>query len=362
MKAKDPSLPFKAGQKILSEGDPGKEMFIVEQGQVEIFRTADGEERRIGLLEQGDFFGEMSVIDDLPRGASARAATDCRVLAVDHATFDHMLREFPEVGIRMLRKISARVRELEAALEAKVAPAVRVKKTSAEGPAVRAAPAPDPPPFSALPERRAAAAAAQAAQPPEPQAPPAASVRQPLPPPPAPAASVRQPLPPPPAASVRQPLPPQPPPAASVHQPLPQQMPSSATADMPSRVVQMPPVPGPGMAPASPALPGTWKLVMLDTGANFTLPEKPEIRIGRFDQVTGIHPDIDLAEADSYKTTSRRHAKLVREGDRIFVCEEIGTANGTYVNGKRIGTGVNVPVADGDWIQFGGVKTILRGS
>ena len=123
-----------------------------------------------------------------------------------------------------------------------------------------------------------------------------------------------------------------------------------------------------GAVPAAPDAPpaapiqvaAAWTLVLLDTGATFRLPDKQDIRIGRFDSVTKTAPDVDLTEADSYKTTSRRHAKLVRHEGRVWVCEEIGTANGTYVNGKRIGTGVNTPVQDGDWLQFGGVKAILR--
>lgn len=90
------------------------------------------------------------------------------------------------------------------------------------------------------------------------------------------------------------------------------------------------------------------------------LPEGADIRVGRFDSVTGTSPEIDLTEADVYKTTSRRHAKFVNDGGRLIVKEEIGTANGTFVNGKRIATGTEVELNEGDWIQFGGVKTFLK--
>src|SRR5438552_3677060 len=72
MRSKGGSLPFSAGQTILSEGDPGKEMFVIEEGQVELFRRVAGEVKRVAVLEHGDFFGEMSVVDDLPRGALSR--------------------------------------------------------------------------------------------------------------------------------------------------------------------------------------------------------------------------------------------------------------------------------------------------
>jgi len=117
----------------------------------------------------------------------------------------------------------------------------------------------------------------------------------------------------------------------------------------------------PAAPPAAPvSVARQWTLVLLDTGVSHILPDKEDIRIGRFDSVTNTKPDVDLAEADTFKTTSRRHAKLVRQSGRVFVCEEVATANGTYVNGKRITTGVNVGLSDGDWLQFGGVKAIVK--
>jgi pSer/pThr/pTyr-binding forkhead associated (FHA) protein len=100
--------------------------------------------------------------------------------------------------------------------------------------------------------------------------------------------------------------------------------------------------------------------VLFESGTDLPLPNKSDIRVGRFDSVTNTSPDIDLTEVDSHKTTSRRHAKLMVEDGRVYVFEEIGTSNGTFVNGLRVSTGVKVEVKDGDWVQFGGVKTILR--
>lgn len=245
---------FAAGETIFQEGEPGRQMFIVEEGQVEIFRSAAGGPKKVGTLGPGDFFGEMAIIDDLPRAASARARSECRLLGIDHATFDRMLRQYPEVAIRMLRKMSARLRELEAVEEAREArPEVRVLSQQ------------NLPPVEAAP----AAAPAEAA-------------------------------------------------------------PSGA------------------------------RLVLFDTGGSLPIPDQHDIRVGRLDTVTGTRPEIDLSDIDTYKTTSRKHAKLVRENDRFFVVEEIGTANGTFVNGHRISTGAPLEVKDGDWIQFGSVKTILR--
>jgi len=111
-----------AGELIAREGETGSEMFIVEDGEVEIFKERAGREKVLSRLGPGDFFGEMAVLEGRPRSASLRAATACRLLPIDASTLDALLREYPEIAVRMLRKLSHRVRryeeEEEAAFEA----------------------------------------------------------------------------------------------------------------------------------------------------------------------------------------------------------------------------------------------------
>ena len=74
--AKKPSNPvvqFAPGEIIFSEGDVGGEMFILQTGRVEIVKLIGGEDRRLAILEKGDFFGEMSMLEEMPRNATARA-------------------------------------------------------------------------------------------------------------------------------------------------------------------------------------------------------------------------------------------------------------------------------------------------
>jgi hypothetical protein len=106
-------VSFRAGDVIVREGDAGKDMFILEDGEVEVFRHHGGTEKVLTRLEAGDFFGEMSVLEGRPRSSSARAATDCRLLPIDASTLDALLREHPEIAVRMLRKLSNRVRKYE---------------------------------------------------------------------------------------------------------------------------------------------------------------------------------------------------------------------------------------------------------
>src|SRR5688572_14064782 len=81
-----------AGSYLFREGDLGTEMFILQEGQVEILKAVAGVDEQLAVLEKGDFFGEMSLLEDLPRTASARAVTECKVIRINGATFDQMLR------------------------------------------------------------------------------------------------------------------------------------------------------------------------------------------------------------------------------------------------------------------------------
>jgi CRP-like cAMP-binding protein len=75
---------------------------------------------------------------------------------------------------------------------------------------------------------------------------------------------------------------------------------------------------------------------------------KSDSLIGRYDSVTGQTPEVDLTHEDSARNISRRHARIVVKDGKPFVAEEIGTMNGTYLNGTRIATGVLTPIKDGD--------------
>jgi CRP-like cAMP-binding protein len=105
------------GDIIFSEGEIGNEMYIIQSGTIELLKTIGKETRVLATLEKGDFFGEMSVLEDLPRTASARAKTDVELVRINGATFDSMLKGNTEIAVRMMRKLSRRLREVTAMLE-----------------------------------------------------------------------------------------------------------------------------------------------------------------------------------------------------------------------------------------------------
>lgn len=119
-----PSHPFQnfivrygANERIFTEGDLGTTMYIVQSGKVRLFRLSEGQKHILGVMEKGDFFGEMSILEGLPRTTSAEALDDSELIEINSMTFDKMIKGNIEIAIRMLRKLSLRLRENEMRIE-----------------------------------------------------------------------------------------------------------------------------------------------------------------------------------------------------------------------------------------------------
>jgi signal transduction histidine kinase len=104
---------FSAGQVIFSTGDVGDGCYIVTSGHVQISAVVGaGESRVLATIGPGDFFGEMAVIDDAPRSATATAATATRTLFIERRRLLKLLRRRPGLSLRLIREFSARMRNL----------------------------------------------------------------------------------------------------------------------------------------------------------------------------------------------------------------------------------------------------------
>ncbi len=243
------NVELAAGEWVFEEGTLGTEMYIVQEGRVEILKRVGDEDRQLSVLEKGDFFGEMALLEGLPRAAGVRAATEVKLLEINGSTFNKMLRDNPEVAVRMMRKLSRRLRETDALL----------RELGAEQ----------------MPQG-----------PPSPPSPPGAD--------------------------------------------------EAETQAVPEHLVHR------------------------KSGMEFFFARGTETTVGRRDPVTGIYPDVDLSPVDGQRSISRRHAKIFRRGEKYFLSEEIGTMNGTFVNGERLETGVPTEVKPGDELRFGVVELEFR--
>jgi CRP/FNR family cyclic AMP-dependent transcriptional regulator len=99
---------------ILFEDDPGDALYIVSTGQVKVVLIGeDGREVILSVLGDGDFFGEMSLIDDEPRSAHVIAMKDSQLLVLRRDDFQARLEEQPKIALKLLRVLVQRLRRAD---------------------------------------------------------------------------------------------------------------------------------------------------------------------------------------------------------------------------------------------------------
>ena len=109
---------FKKGTKIIEEGTLSDCAYIIESGRVQVSKTlSNGKEQIIGILEENDIFGEMSLIDSLPRSATVLALEDCTISVMTQETFNHLAQHNPQSLMPMLRVLAKRLRSTLALVE-----------------------------------------------------------------------------------------------------------------------------------------------------------------------------------------------------------------------------------------------------
>jgi CRP-like cAMP-binding protein len=235
---------FDNGQVLFHEGDDGDDMYIIQSGRVAIKKKVKDGDTTLAVLEKGDFFGEMAILERLPRSATAEVVEEGDLIVISGEMFGDMIKANPEIAVRMLRKQSIRLRETNRQLETVMA-------------------------FGGV------------------------------------------------------------------------SMPAASEA-----------------APAVPQ--GTSGTLQAEAKGYFISPStgnvfpvfSNEALLGRFDSVTGQSPEVDLTKEDQSRNISRRHARLVIKDGKFFIAEEIGTMNGTFLNGKKLSNGVLTPIKDGDEITL----------
>ena len=95
------------------------------------------------------------------------------------------------------------------------------------------------------------------------------------------------------------------------------------------------------------------KLTILDSGRSLEIPLTKEVSIGRLDPANASFPEIDFtSDGGLGKGISRRHAKVTIEGGRVFI-QDLGSINGTFINGKRLAPYLPEVLNHGDQLQLG---------
>lgn len=101
-------VDVRAGRVLLKEGDPGREFFVIIDGQIAI--TKEG--RHLRTMGAGEFLGDIALVVERPRTATATAVTDSRLLVVGHREFHSLMEQFPSIRVSVLESIALRLRDL----------------------------------------------------------------------------------------------------------------------------------------------------------------------------------------------------------------------------------------------------------
>jgi len=96
---------YALGEAVFMQGDPGKALFIVLSGKILIVRKGNSVEEQVAELGPGSYFGELALIDDQPRSASARAGETSVLLILYKSDFDDLIEGYKNIAIRVMANL-----------------------------------------------------------------------------------------------------------------------------------------------------------------------------------------------------------------------------------------------------------------
>lgn len=102
---------YNKGTVIFRQGDHGDTMYVIQSGAVEVTQLQDGRETVLALLERGDFFGEMALIDERPRSATVKTIQPTRLLPLTRGSLVKRMRQDAGVAFHLLRALSHRIEQ-----------------------------------------------------------------------------------------------------------------------------------------------------------------------------------------------------------------------------------------------------------
>lgn len=109
---------YRKGDVIITEGERGDEFFLIEKGQVKVTRRSlDGREKILDILSDGSFFGELAVLDKMPRSASVEAMGDISSLTLHKEDFLPLLEQHSGLAIKIIQVLSQRLRDADSQIE-----------------------------------------------------------------------------------------------------------------------------------------------------------------------------------------------------------------------------------------------------
>lgn len=103
------AVTFKRGDIIFCEFEPGDSFYLIQRGRVQISRIMGDIEKTIDILQPGEIFGEMAILEEAPRSANAIALDEVRALEFNRANFEVLLAGNPAIALKLLRLFTKRI-------------------------------------------------------------------------------------------------------------------------------------------------------------------------------------------------------------------------------------------------------------
>jgi CRP-like cAMP-binding protein len=100
---------YPQGTVLFREGDSGAEMYVIHEGSVQLTRGKGALEKTLAILPAGEFFGEMAIVINRPRTATATVVEAAKLLVLDATTFETMVRKNAEIALRIIKKLAHRL-------------------------------------------------------------------------------------------------------------------------------------------------------------------------------------------------------------------------------------------------------------
>jgi CRP/FNR family cyclic AMP-dependent transcriptional regulator len=108
----------RAGSTIFAKGDAGNSLFAVCAGTVKVSnQSSDGKDAIFNLINAGEIFGEIALLDGQPRTADARALTDCELMVIERRDFIPLVKSEPDIALKLIEVLCARLRRTSEQVE-----------------------------------------------------------------------------------------------------------------------------------------------------------------------------------------------------------------------------------------------------
>ena len=105
-------VAYNAGRVIVKRGDPGKAFYVIVEGTAKVVKGRIVTAKAEAELGAGQFFGELALLDGLPRVATVVAATPLRTIRLERSAFRRLLKEEPDLSLKILESMSRRMRRI----------------------------------------------------------------------------------------------------------------------------------------------------------------------------------------------------------------------------------------------------------